>query len=149
MKNCYIIYPSYDFYKIGFRVDSAEVLMACDTDGLQYLADWDNNGKVDTIKYSLSGTNELEHTTNPRDMVLYRTVNKGTPMVIATVVDFELSYRDTAGVLISPSSELVKKEVRESIRGIDVYFYLESNDPIDGYYQGTEWKRNLALKNIY
>ena len=139
----------YDFYKIGFRVDTSDVFLACGSEGLTYLSDWDNDGLVDTIEYSLSDEKVLEHTANPRDKVLYRTVNEGDPQIIAAVVDFELSYRDTSGKLITPTSGLVVREKRRIVRGIEVYIYLESPDPVDGIYQGTEWKRNLSLKNIY
>lgn len=139
----------YDFYKIGYRVDSADALIRCRTREVAYLSDYDNDGVVDSIKYFLGDKNDLEHTTNPKDMLLYRQVNKDKPQIITALVDFELSYRDTAGVLITPTSELSDANKRKAVRGIDVYIYLESADPIDGIYQGTEWKRNLALKNIY
>jgi hypothetical protein len=139
----------YDFYKIGYRVDSADVLMKCNTTELRYLSDYDNDGIVDSITYYLGGKDDLEHTTNPKDRLLYRQVNEDDPQIITALVEFELSYRDTAGILITPTSELNDAKKREAVRGIDVYIYLESADPIDGIYQGTEWKRNLALKNIY
>ena len=141
----------YDFYKIGFRVDSdsMDVFPECKSTHLTYLSDFDNNGTVDTIEYALSSKDELEHTTNPRDRLLYRRVNGGSPQIITSLIDFELTYRDTNGVLITPTSELSDAKKRRAVRGIDVYLYLESADPIDGIYQGTEWKRNLSLKNVY
>ena len=139
----------YDFYKIGFRVNSTDVFEKAKAAEVEYLTDVDNNGVMDTIKYSLSTTSELLSTVNPDDKLLYRTVNGGTPQIVTAVVDFDLSYRDSTGSFITPYSELNDPVNRRKIRGIDVYIYLESQDPIDGIYQGTEWTRSLSLKNIY
>jgi len=143
----------YDFYKIGFRVDTADVFSTAELSELEYLSDVDNNGVIDTILYSLSDTTALTATVNPHDRLLYRTVNGGTPQIVTAVVDFELSYRDSAGVLITPISDLSNAAKRREIRGIDVYLNMESADKIvgfdGGFYQGTQWKRNLTLKNVY
>jgi hypothetical protein len=139
----------YDFYKIGYRVDTSEVFIECKSDGLTYLSDFDNDGIMDTVKYYLSNTEALKSTTNPEDRILYRSINQGNPQIVTSVVDFELTYRDTAGILITPTSELSDVKKRKTVRSIDVYVYLEAADPIDSIYQGMEWKRNLSLKNIY
>lgn len=139
----------YDFYKIGYRVDTSAVFLACEEDGVTYLSDFDNDGTIDTVEYSLGTIEELQATENPYDMMLYRTVNGGNPEVVTTVVDFELEYRDTNGVKITPISDLLIESNREAVRGIDVYIHLQSTDKVDGMYQGTEWKRNLSLKNLY
>jgi hypothetical protein len=116
---------------------------------LEYLTDIDNDGVMDSVLYSLSDTTALYRTDNPQDKLLYRTVNGGSPQIVTSVRDFELTYRDTLGVVITPISTLAIAANRRAIRSIDVYINMESADRIDGYYQGTEWKRNLALKNIY
>ena len=141
----------YDFFKIGFRVntDSLDVFSKAELSELQYLTDIDNDGVMDSVLYSLSDSTALTSTENPRDKLLYRTVNGGNPQVVTSVRDFELSYRDTLGVVITPISTLSVAANRRAIRSIDVYINMESADKIDGYYQGTEWKRNLALKNVY
>jgi hypothetical protein len=140
----------YDFYKIGYRVpDTTAVFLDCDDDGITYLSDVNNDGVVDTVEYYLSELKELEKTTNPKDRNLYRRVNKGVPEIITPLINFELGYRDTNGVAITPVSELSDAKKREAIRGIDVYILLESADPINNLYQGTEWSRNIALKNVF
>jgi len=141
----------YDFYKIGFRVDrdSTNIFNKCELSELEYLSDVDNDGFVDTIEYSISSTEALEATQNPNDRLLYRTVNGRTPQIVTAVVDFELAYRDTLGVEITPISELIAEDKRRIVRSIDVYIHMESADQLGGMYQGTEWQRNLALKNVY
>lgn len=141
----------YDFYKIGFRVntDTLDVFEYCELSGIKYLSDVDNNGVMDTIEYSISDTEDLSSTVNPNDRLLYRTVNGGSPQIVSSVVAFELAYRDSAGVFITPISELSSAGKRREVRGIDVYIHIESPDQIGGLYQGTEWTRNLVLKNIY
>jgi hypothetical protein len=139
----------YDFYKIGFRVDTADVFSIAELSRLEYLSDVDNNGVIDTILYSMSDSTALYATVNPHDKLLYRTVNGGNPQIVTSVVDFELSYRDSIGGLITPISDLSVAAKRREIRGIDVYINMQSADIINGFYQGTEWKRALTLKNIY
>jgi len=141
----------YDFYKIGFRVNSDiyDVFRKAELSELEYLTDIDNNGVLDSVLYSLSDTTALSATTNPNDKLLYRTINGGTPQIVTAVRDFELTYRDTQGVEITPISSLSLAANRRAIRSIEVYINMESADKIEGVYQGTEWKRNLALKNVY
>jgi len=141
----------YDFYKIGFRVNSDidDVFRKAELSELEYLTDIDNDGVMDSVLYSLSDTTALYGTENPHDKLLYRTVNGGSPQIVTSVVDFELTYRDTLGVVITPISDLSVAANRRAIRSIEVYINMESADKIEGFYQGTEWKRNLALKNVY
>ena len=87
----------YDFYKIGYRVnsDSLDVFEKCELSGIEYLTDIDNNGVVDTIEYSLSGTDALEATVNPNDKLLYR-YKAGTVKNASNlgVTDFTINYYD-------------------------------------------------------
>ena len=131
----------YDFYKIGFRVNSDidDVFRKAELSELEYLTDIDNDGVMDSVLYSLSDTTALYGTENPHDKLLYRTVNGGSPQIVTSVVDFELTYRDTLGVVITPISDLSVAANRRAIRSIEVYINMESADKIEGFYQGTGW----------
>jgi hypothetical protein len=139
----------YDFYKIGFRVDSEEKFAETKESDITYYSDYGNNGSVDTIRYYLSDTSALSNTTNPKDKILYRTMNGGDQLSIGSVVVFELAYLDSAGTEITPISKLTDPDERKKIRGIDVHIYIESEFPIANEYQGAEWRKKLILKNIY
>jgi hypothetical protein len=139
----------HDFFKIGFRVDSEDKFEITEKYEIEYYTDYSDSGTVDTVRYFLSNTSALSSTVNPNDKLLYRTFNGGEPDIISPVIVFELAYRDSVGNEITPISSLNSAVQRRKIRGIDIHIYVESAFPIDGLYQGAEWKRNFVLKNIY
>lgn len=139
----------YDFFKIGFRVDSEDKFEIAKESEIEFYSDYDDDGNVDTIRYYISNASALSSTVNPNDKFLYRTYNGGEPDIISPVIVFELAYRDSVGNVITPIAKLNSAEQRRKISGVDIHIYIESPFPIDGNYQGTEWKRNFVLKNIY
>lgn len=139
----------YDFYKIGFRVSSEDKFGIAEESDVKFYSDYDQNGIADTIRYFLSDTTALSATVNPHDKLLYRTVNGGQPEIMASVMEFNLAYRDSTGREITPISSLTNATKRREICGIDIHLYIESAFPINGIYPAAEWKRNFLLKNIY
>jgi hypothetical protein len=139
----------YDFFKIGFRVDNEDKFRIAKKSDIQFYSDYDDDGNVDTLRYFLSDTSALSSTVNPNDKILYRSFNGGEPDIISPVLLFELAYTDSVGNEITPISQLNSAAKRRNIRGIDIHIYIESPFPIDGKYQGAEWKRSIVLKNIY
>jgi hypothetical protein len=64
----------YDLYKIGYGVTGNKFITA-DSTNLYYYSDFNNDGTIDSIQFSLGPTDSLSGTTNPNDRPLYRTLN--------------------------------------------------------------------------
>lgn len=139
----------YDFYKIGFRITGEEKISIAEKSRIQYYSDYDNDGITDTVEYFLSDTAALAVTDNPKDKLLYRTINDGDEYIIGPVVLFELTYNDSRSTEITPVSKLADPAERIKIREIDIHIYVETEFPVSGIYQGTECRKNLLLKNVY
>ena len=121
----------YDFFKIGFRVDSEDKFGIAKESEIKFYTDYNDDGIVDTLRYYLSTASALSSTVNPYDKFLYRTFNEGEPEIISPVMVFELAYRDSVGNEITPIAKLNSAEQRRKISGIDIHVYIESPFPID------------------
>jgi hypothetical protein len=79
----------YDFRKIGYCrepnnfPDPTRAILLADSERIKFITDVDfgsgPDGFIDSIYYYLGPTSELSATINPRDRMLYRVVNAGTP----------------------------------------------------------------------
>ena len=87
---------------MGFGVaESAATITAADTSSISFLTDLGRNGPpVDVIRYYTGPTSELNHTQNPTDRLLHRTVNAGAVAAIGAVTMFRLSYLTQDGELL-------------------------------------------------
>src|SRR4030042_1383465 len=84
----------YDLRKIGFKATTGAKIITAGTNTISYRCDIDNNGTIDTVAYLMSDTTALSSTANPRDRLLYRTVN-GSPSNLTSnlgVTNFRLWY---------------------------------------------------------
>ena len=136
----------YDFYKIGYRITGDKIILA-DSAGLKYKTDIDNNGTEDSVYYYTGTTGDLSTTTNPNDMPLYRLLNNNSPNLMSVASTFNLTYYDSIGTILSYAS-LNTQANRNKIRSFKVNIMFESNDPIDGIYQGVDFQRIITPKNL-
>ncbi len=137
---------NHDFNKIGYRISSDAIAVA-DSNHLKFYADLDDNGNEDTLYYYGGLTSELSATPNSNDFLLYRILNNASPKSSMAVTKFQLTYYDSLGNQLSNSS-LTVQTGRNSIRSIQVYIKQESTSPIDGVYQGAEWKKTITPRNL-
>lgn len=137
----------YDLYKVGYRATSLKILLA-DSTRLIFRSDIDNNGRLDTLEYSLGSPNELTSTPNPNDRILYRIFNnqprRGSNL---GVVDFKFSYFDSSNAMINYSL-LTNQTQRDRIKAISYYVKVESVFPVEGYYPGAEIRKVIRPRNL-
>jgi len=136
----------HDIYKIGYRITGEKITVADSTE-LKFYTDIDNNGTKDSIHYYLGNTSEMFLTFNPKDRLLYRIMNNETASSSNIVVDFNLTFHDSLGAVINYAS-LKNASSRQKVKTITVSLFVEPAEPIDGIYQGAEWKKNLIAKNL-
>ncbi len=131
----------FDFKKIGFGVSDSTKILTADTSRISFLSDIDNNGKIDTVTYYLSGLNELVSTPNPRDRFLYRVVNTQAPNSSSLgVIKFRLFYYDKNGNITGVGS---------SVKSFKVELYCESTFPIgENYYPLAYWNKTINPRNL-
>ena len=135
-----------DFYKIGYR-SSGQSIEVADSNQIKFHADIKNYGIIDTIYYYIGNASQLTSSKNPNDKLLYKELNDSTPLPSITLTNFKLTYYDSLGENIS-YSDLVSQSYRDKIRTIEVYLKVESQEPVDGVYQGAEWLEKITPKNL-
>lgn len=130
---------NYDLRKVGYY-HSGVAITAADSVSITYRADLDSNFVAETVRYSISDSTALTQTENPRDILLYRTVDGAQEIVGAGgLVDFRLSYFDSEGV---------ETAVLADIAYIKVEIWVESEYLIDGEYLFTYWEMTINPRNI-
>ena len=68
-----------DIYKMGYRIDSAMLLIADSTE-IEFVSDINNNGVNDKIHYYLKDTLSMSGTYNPDDKILWRDLNDASSL---------------------------------------------------------------------
>lgn len=137
----------YDLYKAGYRAGGAPFLRAEST-AIQFTADLDDNGIVDTISYRLGAPSENGLTPNLRDRPLRRRVNSTLPYDIAQgLVEFSFTYFDTGGHRMVYDS-LKMPSYRALIRLLEVSFRVEPTDPMDTTYIPVQVRKLIRPRNI-
>jgi hypothetical protein len=128
-----------DFRQIGLGADSL-VVVSIGINSISFYADLDANGALDLVAYSLSNVNAAAETPNPRDRILYRSIN-GTTQVNAAigVTDFRLKYFDANG---SQTNNVAK------IKTIEMTLEMESTLPYDGQYAHFFWRKKITPPNL-
>ncbi len=138
-----------DFHKMGYGKTAPNFVVGkVDSNQVQFFSDVDNNGIVDSVSYYLSDVSDLATTANPNDKILYRRLNNDPPTnVVPGVVDFELSYVDTAGAVMTDAA-LATTSGLNLVRAVRVKMKLESPFRMDNTYAGTSWQISYAPVNI-
>lgn len=114
----------FDFGRIGLGVNDpriATVLNADSTD-FTFQLDANNDGALETIRYYLSDTSAAAYTLNPRDRILYRVDNGGTPQKLSSgLTSFRITYYDQAGAVTADLSAMRSFGVRLVMENEIVY----------------------------
>ncbi|HID11581.1 MAG TPA: hypothetical protein EYP17_09830 [Candidatus Latescibacteria bacterium] len=131
----------YDFRKMGYGVpDPTASIRTIRLNEIVFLADVDEDGDVDTVRYAVSDTSLARMTPNPNDRLLYRQINGRPPEGDAWgVTDLSFRYFDANGGETSTPS---------LVRAIQVSLTVESPYAIGDEYIAVSWKGLLRPKNL-
>ena len=130
----------YDFRKIGYRVPSGIDAITDMTDStIDFLADVDNDGTVDSVGYFLGPTSEPSGTENPNDRYLYRRVNGTANDVALGITSWTLTYYDISGSVTI---------FEANVRSIRISFTVETIIPFDTTYGSARWEGRFTPKNL-
>jgi len=140
-----------DFRKIGFCADPQKIkdptkaILSASEHGIKYLTDVNRNGNVDTVEYYVGPASTLTATPNPRDFLLYRSINHAQTLTFdmgLTKFDFLFfnSADDSIDFPITTPSEVFN--IRLSV-------LLESSHAYDTMYTYAYWRQvRLAARNL-
>jgi hypothetical protein len=155
----------YDFRKIGYckepnrLPDPTKAIILADSSSIKFLTDVDLTGSgpdgiVDSLYYYLGPPSELASTTNPRDCMLYRVVNKDAPKgANLGVTSFKLRYFDGQGNAIPTP---VTGNNLQKIQTIQISIIVENTvaaeivetAPINQQYSSAFWQQmRLSSRN--
>ena len=130
----------YDFRKIGYRVPSGIDAITDMTDStIDFLADVDNDGNVDSVSFYLGPTSEPSGTENPNDRYLYRRVNGTAYDVALGITSWTLTYYDISGSVTI---------FEANVRSIRISFTVETIIPFDTTYGSARWEGRFTPKNL-
>ena len=135
-----------DLYKAGLRA-TGNIFTIADSMEIKFYTDINNDGTLDEIHYICGNKNDLKTTENPNDFMLTRKLNNEKIGVSTRVSKFNLSYYDSSGQIIDYGL-LKEKSYRNKINSIRINLSSESAEPIDGKYDGAEWKKTISPKNL-
>ena len=90
-----------EFRNMGFGVpEHQRTITYADSTAISFLCDLNRDGNIDTLKYTLGGTDELLDTQNEMDRFLKRKVNTGQIMSVGAVTTFKLRYHTRDGEVL-------------------------------------------------
>ena len=133
----------YELSLIGAGVNDPSIYPILSADSSEITFCWDPNvtGTIDTVKYHLSTTAALSATENPNGRFLYRTVNGGSPVVLAAgLTEFKIRYFNSMGYETSTLS---------AIRIIEFEMATESSFNFDANYSRLVWHGKVTPPNLY
>jgi hypothetical protein len=137
----------HDLYKLGYRTSGVPLLRA-ESLAVKFAADLADDGTPDTILYRVGTADILAGTTNPRDIPLYRSINRGDSINVAPgLVRFFFSYIDTSGNVMRYDS-LKSEAYRQVVRLITVRFTVEPSDPLDSLFIPVTVTKTVRPKNL-
>jgi len=140
-----------DFRKIGYCSDPSKIpdpsksILTADEHSISFRTDVENDGVVDTLRYSTGLPSGLTSTPNPRDKFLYRVVNNMSSTGISLgVVKFDFLYYNAIGDSLSfPISN------PNEIYAMRLSMLLESPYAYDTTYTYAYWRQlRLAARNL-
>jgi len=140
-----------DFRKIGYCADPSKIpdpsksILSADEHSISFKTDVDNDGIVDILRYSTGLPSGLTTTPNPRDRLIYRTVNGTASYGISLgVVIFDFMYFNAIGDSLSfPITN------SNEIYAMRLSVLLESPFAYDTTYTYAYWRQlRLAARNL-
>ncbi len=128
----------FDFRQMGYTSDwanadpSAPAITLADSTSISFLVDGD------TINYTIGPASELPNTPNPKDRLLYRSVNGSTPLSSNMgITKFELSYFTIFGDTITTPVTVGLG----NIETIQIDIEIEDAYGYDTTYSKTAWRQ--------
>jgi hypothetical protein len=135
------------FNKIGYLTDSQPMdsnsIAIAEWGSITFLSDIQgNDGVPETITFYVGSTDEMLSTPNPRDRILYRVINGGTPyMVSNNITEFKLGYFDTFRDSIPAP---VSNAMLNAISFISISLKVEDPTAYSEDYNEAYWKRLMV-----
>ncbi len=132
----------YDFSRIGYGINdpTVTVITQAAADSVTFLLDINDDGLVDSVQYHLGDTTSASSTPNPRDKILYRVVNGGSPMPASSgLTEFQLTYYDAVGNTTT---------VLQDITTIEINMTFESTIIYDGRFARLTWHAKISPSNL-
>lgn len=105
----------FDFGRMGLGINDPRIVTVLNADSTDFTFQLDANGDgaLETIRYYLSDTSAAAYTLNPRDRILYRVDNGGTPEKLSSgLTDFKITYYNDAGAPTTTLSDMRSFGVR-------------------------------------
>jgi hypothetical protein len=132
---------NHDLRKVGYRYTGTNPFITTQEKVLSFYSDIDSNNVMDIVSYSLSDSTHATATVNPRDKILYRTINSDTSKGPSMgLVDLKFTYLNNNGI---------KTSIQDSIRYIKTEIWVESSEPVeDTSYIFTYWEMTVHPRNI-
>ena len=123
----------YDFSKIGYRVSTNPKICSIDNSSIAFLADLDNNGSIDSVKYFIRVTGGIQY-------LVRRTTISSVQESQVAINNFEIQGYDS----LNNSTFTIS-----GIRSIDVQVVVDNNsfrsDSLDNF--GSYYKRRYFINN--
>lgn len=149
----------YDFRKIGYcsnfdslaKYEDTGFILRADSNRIHFLADLNRAGVLNLVQYYIGEPTELSNTPNPLDRMLYRVIDKQTPIGNSLgVTKFSLAYLDHAGrrfkFPISNDSLRFIKAVSIDLKVENVNATVINQDTINNY---ILWRQvRVVAKNL-
>jgi hypothetical protein len=140
-----------DLRKMGYCADPFKLtdgmsrVIYADSSYISFYTDVDLDGNLDSLAYFISDTTALSVTRNPRDRILYRQINTGTPFIVnSNIVQFKLTYFDALGFELS--SPVASPSM---ITHLEISFKVEDPEAYDQLYSEAYWQQvRLTSRNL-
>ena len=128
----------YDVTKIGYHTPSPALLVAS-PDTISFKADLKDDGTVHTVKYFSGSTSTLSWTKNPNDRMVYRVLDGSVTSMNLGVTSLVFKYYDVNGIVTTDP---------KSVKSVNVYFTVQSPEPVDTGYCSSYWQKTINSKNL-
>ena len=148
---------SYDVSKIGYNLDNVSdiTLTKAEDYKINFFANIDNSadGSIEEVKWEWLKDEPIEETENPKDFLLFRSIDGVHTDVRGGIVEFIVHYYDEYGATEFLPTPLTAEEFA-SVKQISVKIILESNDPTfvgandEGTYQRYAWEKRFSPINL-
>lgn len=140
-----------DLRRIGYCEDPYKLtdemsrIIQAEEEMISFYTDIDRDGNLDSMTFYLSDEAALSMTKNPRDRILFRRINSGSPLIISTnIVEFKFTYYDALGNEIpSPVASPA------TITHLEISFKVEDPEAYDEKYSEAYWQQvRLTSRNL-
>jgi hypothetical protein len=131
-----------DFINLGLGVDRPEnAIVSVGSNSMSFFGDVDHDNIPELVTYLLSDSSETANTYNPSDKILYRQVDGGAQVVLASgVTRFDLEYLDF------PRGNATNDV--EAIKTIEIALEVQSTEPVSDKYSSYSWSSRVSPPNL-